>query len=72
MTPNVAGVSSSVEVFEEVLRLGGSVTRPTVPGGCGVGTDPPLAAVKDVPRSPPAELGCCQRSRRSFACWQYC
>ncbi|KAL0406475.1 UNVERIFIED_CONTAM: hypothetical protein Slati_3961400 [Sesamum latifolium] len=37
MAPNIASDSSSVEVSEEVLRLGGSVTGPTVPEGCGVG-----------------------------------
>ncbi|KAL0458450.1 UNVERIFIED_CONTAM: hypothetical protein Slati_0472200 [Sesamum latifolium] len=48
------GDNSSVEVSEEVLRRGGSATRPTTPGGGilaaeAAGVDPPLAEVGGIP-----------------------
>ncbi|KAL0415266.1 UNVERIFIED_CONTAM: hypothetical protein Slati_3358500 [Sesamum latifolium] len=54
MAPNRAGDNSSVEVFEEVLRRGGSVAGPTTLGNGGVdaketGADPPLADVGGIP-----------------------
>ncbi|KAL0320214.1 UNVERIFIED_CONTAM: hypothetical protein Sradi_5282900 [Sesamum radiatum] len=51
MAPNIAGDNSSIEVSEEVLRLGGSATRPMALGRGGIGTrmDPPPVGVRDVP-----------------------
>ncbi|KAL0453851.1 UNVERIFIED_CONTAM: hypothetical protein Slati_1363200 [Sesamum latifolium] len=50
MAPNIAGDNSSVEVYEEVLRLGRSAIGPMALGGGGTGTrvDPPPAGVRDV------------------------
>ncbi|KAL0361820.1 UNVERIFIED_CONTAM: hypothetical protein Sradi_3866500 [Sesamum radiatum] len=51
MALNIAGDNSSIEVSKEVLRLGGSATRPMALEGGVTGTrvDPPPAGVRDVP-----------------------
>ncbi|KAL0367052.1 UNVERIFIED_CONTAM: hypothetical protein Sradi_3595300 [Sesamum radiatum] len=51
MVPNITADNSSLDVFEEVLRLGGSAIRPKALGGGGIGSrvDIPPAEVKDVP-----------------------
>ncbi|KAL0305065.1 UNVERIFIED_CONTAM: hypothetical protein Sangu_3054200 [Sesamum angustifolium] len=53
IAPNKTRDSSSVEVFEEVLRRGGSTVGPTL-GGYSVGTkvagvDPPITAAGGIP-----------------------